>query len=97
MGNVMLTDNDYRIFKAFRNINIESETKGLCKGDAVTIKEIVEVTSLSERKVRETVKLGLEHGLIAYGVMKVRTKTYYLTKKGIEEITNLFEINVWED
>lgn len=97
MEDVILTSNDCKIFKSFRAIDLDSDTKGLCKGDGVTIKEIVEKTGLSERKIRQTIKMGLEKGLIAYGVMQVRTKTYYLTHEGVEEITNLYEVKFKED
>ncbi len=97
LNDVILTDNDCRIFKSFRCIDTNSETKGLCKGDGVTVAEIVKQTGLSERKVRETLKLAIQNGLVAYGIMKVRTKTYYLTLKGVKEITSMMDISYLEE
>lgn len=90
MKKIIRTLNDLKIFKAFRGIDINKPKKGISSLDGVTIKEIRDYTKLSEKKIRDIIKLGIENGLIKEGLMNVRTKTYYLTEEGLKEV---FEIN----
>lgn len=86
------TENDYRILKAI--IDRNNEKKGLCKSNGTTIKELIDKTKLSDKKVRLTIKKFLECGFITEGASIVKAKTYILTEKGFEELNSL-RVNIF--
>lgn len=88
----VFTENDYKILKAV--IDRNNEKKGLCKGNGTTIKELIEKTKLSDKKVRITIKNFLDEGFITEGASIVKAKTYILTQKGFEELNSL-RINIF--
>ena len=84
---MVFTENDYKILKAI--IDRRDRTKGLCKGNGTTVKEIIEKTGLSDKKVRLTLKNFEEEGFISRGLKKVKADTYLLSTKGFEELSGL--------
>lgn len=81
------TENDYKILKAI--IDRNNEKKGLCKGSGTSIKEIVDKTELSDKKIRQTLKKFEEDGFITKGLRIVRADTFILTEQGFEELNSL--------
>lgn len=84
---IVFTENDYKVLKAI--IDRNNGKKGLCKGNGTTIKELIEKTKLSDKKVRDAIKKFLEEGLITEATLIVRAKSYMLTTKGFEELNSL--------
>jgi predicted transcriptional regulator len=84
---MVFTENDYKILKAI--IDRNNEKKGLCKSNGTSIKELVDKTQLSDKKVRQTIKRFLEVEFIVEGASIVKAKTYILTTKGFEELNSL--------
>lgn len=92
MSNMTFTENDYKILKSI--IDRNNEKKGLCKGSGTTIKELVDKTNLSDKKVRIAIKKFLEVGFISEGAAIVKAKTYILTPEGFEELNSL-RVNIF--
>lgn len=88
----IFTKNDYKILKAI--VDRGDNKKGLCKTSGTTIKELVEKTELSDKKVRNTLKQLLEVGYISEGVSIGKARTYMLTKEGFLELKSL-RINIF--
>lgn len=88
----IFTKNDYKILKAI--VDRGDNKKGLCKTNGTTIKELVEKTELSDKKVRNTLKQLLEVGYISEGVSIGKARTYMLTKEGFLELKSL-RINIF--
>ncbi|MDK0621589.1 hypothetical protein P5E90_12170 [Clostridium perfringens] len=78
-------------------IDPNDNKKGLGKMTATTVKEIVDRTNFSDKKVRMALKKFLEEEMIAYGIAYGRTKTYYILPKGLEELDSLYELEIEED
>lgn len=78
-------------------IDPKDNKKGLGKMTATTVKEIVDRTSFSDKKVRMALKKFLEAEMVAYGIADGRTKTYYILPKGLEELDSLYELEIEED
>jgi DNA-binding MarR family transcriptional regulator len=87
MTSIIFTENDYKILKAI--IDRNDKRKGLCKGNGTTIKEIIEKTKLSDKKVRITLKKFQKEGFITYGLRIIKADTFLLTEKGFEELNSL--------
>lgn len=92
INNVIFTENDYRILISI--IDRDNASKGLCKGNGTSIKELVNKTNLSDKKIRLTVKKFIEVGFITEGASIVKQKTYILTPLGFEEMNSL-RINIF--
>lgn len=75
----------------------EDNNKGLGKMTGTTVKEIVEKTNYSDKKVRIAIKKFIEVGMVDYGVADGRTKTYYILPKGLEELSSLYDTIIEED
>lgn len=86
------TENDYKILKSI--IDRNDEKKGLCKAKGTSIKEIVEKTGLSDKKVRDTLKKFIEVEFVAFATTIVKTRTYMLTPLGFEELNSL-RVNIF--
>ncbi len=80
----VFTENDYRILKAI--IDRNNEKKGLCKSNGTTIKEIINKTKLSDKKVRLTLKKFEEEGYVCKGLKIIKADSYMLTPRGFEEL-----------
>jgi len=81
-----LNSNDYRILESI----IDNEkNRGLSRGRGSTIVQIIDKTGFSVVKIRGTIKVLLEMGLILDGVKKVKANAYYLTKEGLQELVDL--------
>lgn len=80
-----LNQNDYKILQSF----VGRDGKGMSKIRSLTCKNVSEITELSLVKVKNTVKILLELGLILNGIMRVRAKTYYISEKGIETLREI--------
>lgn len=80
------TENDYKILAKITDKEFKC---GLSKSTGLSIKDLVDRTGLSDKKVRISIKRFLEDGLVGYGVSKGNTKTYYLLEKGLEEMTSI--------
>lgn len=84
--------------KILANIMDKNDSKkGLGKMTGTTVKEIVEKTKYSDKKVRIAIKKFIEVGMVDYGVANGRTKTYYVLPKGLDELNSLYDINIEED
>jgi len=81
------TANDYKILKAI--IDRNNEKKGLCKGDGTTVKELIEKTSLSDKKIRLTLKKFEEDNFVCKGLRITKADTYLLTPTGFNELNSL--------
>lgn len=92
MSSTIFTENDYKILKAI--IDRNDKRKGLCKGNGTTIKEIIEKTKLSDKKIRITLKKFEKEEFITYGLKIVKADTYILTEKGFSELNSL-RINIF--
>lgn len=78
-------------------IDPNDNKKGLGKMTGTTVKEIVDRTNFSDKKVRMALKKFLQEEMIAYGIADGRTKTYYILPKGLEELDSLYELEIEED
>lgn len=81
-----LNSNDYKILESIVD---KEKNRGLSRGRGSTLQQLVEKTGFSDVKVRNTIKVLLEMGLIEEGVKKVRARTFYISEKGIEELKDL--------
>lgn len=86
MGTIF-TKNDYEILKAI--VDRGDKKKGLCKTNGTTIKELIEKTELSDKKVRNTLKQFLDVGFISEGASIGKARTYILTQEGFLELNSL--------
>lgn len=62
----------------------DDTTKGISTLKGTTIKSLIEKTNFSHVKVRATIKMYCEYGVVAEGFKDRNSKTYYITKKGLE-------------
>lgn len=83
------TAKDYNILKSI--IDRENKKKGLCKGYGTTIKEIIDKTKLSDKKIRVTLSKFEEEGFIEKTVKVTNANAYIITKKGMNELNSLRE------
>lgn len=81
-----LNSNDYKILACVVD---KEKNRGLSIGRGSTLKQIVEKTGFSEVKVRNTIKVLLEEGLIIEGVKKVKAKTYCMSENGVIKLKEL--------
>lgn len=88
----IFTQNDYEILKAI--VDRGDKKKGLCKTNGTTIKEIIDKTELSDKKIRNTLKQFLDIGFISEGASIGKARTYMLTKEGFIELKSL-RINIF--
>lgn len=83
-----LTKNDYKVltclFKQGAMSRVKSATVKQLKGD---------VSNISETKVRDALKILMEYDFVALGIADGRTKTYFITQEGVDEITSLSNTN----
>jgi predicted transcriptional regulator len=86
-ANTIFTQNDYKILKAI--VDRGDKKKGLCKTEGTTIKELIEKTELSDKKIRNTLVQFLEVGYISEGASIGKARTYILTKEGFMELNSL--------
>lgn len=86
MSSRNLNSNDYKILTCIVD---KGTGRGLSKGKGSTIAQIIESTNFSHVKVRETIKILLEMGLIGEGVKKVKARAYYITEKGVQELQDV--------
>lgn len=89
------TNNDYRVLKNIMDKN--NPNKGLSKGFGTSVKEICEKTKLSDKKIRNSIKAFMEDDMVAYAVADGRTKNYYITEKGIEELFSITQVILEEE
>lgn len=85
------TTKDYNILKSI--IEKGNKKKGLCKGYGTTIKEIIDKTKLSDKKVRVTLAKFEEEGFIEKTIKATNANAYIMTKKGMDELSSLIERN----
>lgn len=83
----VFTKNDYDILKAIMNRG--DNLKGLCKSKGTTVKEILEKTNLSDRKVRVTLRRFEEVGFIARAMKIGKADAFMLTESGMAELKSL--------
>lgn len=82
----VLNSNDYKILECVVD---KDKNRGLAIGRGSTYKQIVGKTGFSEVKVRNTIKILLEQGLIVEGIKKVKARTFCISPKGIEKLQEL--------
>lgn len=83
----IFTQNDYKILKAI--VDRGDRKKGMCKTNGTSIKEIIDKTELSDKKIRNTLKQFLDVGFISEGASVGKARTYMLTQEGFIELNNL--------
>lgn len=81
------THYDYKILKNILDKN--DLDKGLKKAKGTSVKEIVTKTGLSDKKVRNTIKLLMEDNLIFNGISNGKTRTFCVSEEGLEEIQSI--------
>lgn len=79
----MPSKNDYKILSIFSKNGCTTELK------SHTIKYLQEATELSYDKVRNTIQYFIKLGFLKEGARQHRTKTYYITREGIEKMKEL--------
>lgn len=65
-------------------IDKNKPTVGTSEVKGVTIKNLIEKTGYSHMKIRSTIKQFLEQGVVAEGLRNGNSKTYYITRLGLE-------------
>ncbi len=75
--------NDYKILIAINNFGSTTEMKSL------TIKKLKELTGLSISKIRGTIAKFKELEYLREGVVQHNAKTYFITRKGQEQIKKI--------
>lgn len=86
-GSTIFTQNDYKILKAI--VDRGDKKKGMCKTEGTSIKELIQKTELSDKKIRNTLTQFLEIGYISEGASIGKARTYILTKEGFMELNSL--------
>lgn len=81
------SNTDFKILKNIMDKN--DETKGVTRANGSTINELVNKTKLSDKKIRTTLKLFLDDGMVCYGLKNRNSNTYCLTEKGLDEIQSV--------
>lgn len=81
------TDTDYKILKGV--IDRNNSLKGMCKSSGTTIKEILDKTKLSDRKIRETLKKFEEAGFVEKAIKQGKADSFMLTEEGFLELQSL--------
>ena len=74
--------NDIKILLAI--LDKDNPTIGRSEIKGVTIKKLIEKTNFSHVKIRNTIKMFSELGLIKDGLRAGNSRTYYLTDDGLE-------------
>lgn len=75
-----LTKNDYFILDTLYNNGCFTK---MC---SFTLLKTTELTNLSKYKIRDSIKMFINLGLVCEGARDVRAKTYFLSSKGIEMV-----------
>lgn len=91
MNGAVFNKNDYRILSTFDDKESYTEISSL------TIKQIANNTNLSIPKVRSTVKNFVLVGFLKEGAKDGISKTYYITKEGIDHVTKITQIDYEEE
>ena len=88
---VSLNLNDIKILKAI----FDPKTKrGFVKSYGTSVKEIQDETSFSLSKIRSTLQKFKKMGWITEGVKDERCKSYCITEKGYDGLSNLTDMTV---
>lgn len=82
-----LSKNDYRVLYQLYQMDCTNGMKSL------TIEKLSELTKLSVSKVRKTIAEFKKLLYISEGVPQRCAKTYYITKKGINNIKKFVEVS----
>lgn len=82
----VLTENDYRIFQKVLTNNLD---RGKSKTKGITVKMLMELSDLSNTKIRDTLNVLIDYGYIERGISIGREKTYFITQDGIEELKSI--------
>lgn len=83
----IFTKNDYKILRSI--VDRGDNKKGMCKTNGTTIKELIQKTGLSDKKIRNTLQQFLNVGFISEGVSIGKARTYMLTPEGFTELNDL--------
>ena len=86
---------DYKILRYIIR-NREDKTKGYSRANGTTIKEVIELTNLSEGKVRNTISKFVKDGFLRYGISEGRTRTYCITEEGLRELQDIYMVDLEE-
>lgn len=87
-----LTKNDYKVLTCLFKEGAMSRVKS---ATVKQLKEGVDTSSdkvISETKVRDALKILMEYDFVALGIADGRTKTYFITQEGLNELTSLSSI-----
>lgn len=79
-----MTKNDIYILGAIKKVDAINSLK------SVPVSTLCKNVNLSHTKVRTSVKTLMENELVDEGYMQKNAKTYFITKKGLELINNLY-------
>lgn len=86
-----INTNDILILKAIVN---KEDNRGLSKAKGSTVNQIQLACGLSDSKVRKTLKKFIEEEWVGEGVKVLNIKRYYVTEKGLKELSELRRTNV---
>lgn len=76
----MVTHNDYKILMTLNSKEAFSKLVGL------TIKQIEQITSLSNNKIRTTLMVLNFMNYVKEGIAEHNAKTFYITQEGIDKL-----------
>lgn len=81
----MLSKSDYKILYQLYEYGCFNQLK------SVTVEKLSNMSQLSVSKVRKTIKQFIQVSYVCEGIRECNAKTYYITKKGINNIKKLSE------
>ena len=83
---------DYKILANI--LSMSKNDKGISKFKSVTIKDIKENVELSEVTIRKSTEKLVQTELISPGIRRGKSKTYYINKKGVQELKEISKSEV---
>lgn len=78
------------------NIVDKKKNLGYTKARGITVEEVISKTNLSSTKVRATLKKLITIGCVDYGIKRIKSNTYHITKKGLDLLDEI-QINYLEE
>lgn len=83
----MLNINDYTVL--FNILKLSKKGIGINKIKGATITDISENMTVTDITIRKCADRLVEHGFIELGIKQGKSKTYYITQKGIKELVSI--------
>ena len=83
----MLNMNDYSVL--FNILKLSKKGIGISKLKGATINDISENMTVTDITIRKCADRLVEHGFIEPAIKQGKSKTYYITQKGIKELASV--------